>query len=271
LVLEPNKEIYRYDQTTNEEYYITVTEDTISELQQEYMKAQNQSYSTLEHDGKELDGVTFVEHWIVGDSKIDKSALHGLNFKKGSWVSVAKIDNDDLWNDAIKNGKVMGFSIDALVQLEEVNLNKQTMSEQKEFLAQLKEDVINTVKNTLGLSKKEDFAEVEKEVELAEVAEVVEEVKDEAIEVEAKGFDLDEFKKVMDELGVSFSEVVKDALKPIQDSNLELSKEVETLKAELVEYGKQPASKSIKSTPSQVDFSKMTNKEKMEFNRLNKR
>ena len=101
LVLEPNKLIYRYDQASQEEYYITVSEETILELQQDYIKQSNQSYSTLEHDGKELDGVTFTEHWIVEDSKIDKSALHGLNFKKGSWVTVAKIENEPLWNKLI--------------------------------------------------------------------------------------------------------------------------------------------------------------------------
>ena len=166
LVLEPNKLIYRYDQQTKEEYYITVNEETIVELAHDFIKNANQSYSTIEHDGKELDGVTFVENWIVEDSNIDKSALYGLSYKKGSWVTVAKIDNEALWNDYVKNGVVQGFSIDAMVSLEEVNLNKQDeqMKEEKTVIEMLK-DLPNQIK--LALTPTKEVEEVkEKEVKL---------------------------------------------------------------------------------------------------------
>jgi hypothetical protein len=276
LVLEPNKLIYRYDEQSKEEYYITVSEETILGLAHEYIKNSNQSYSTIEHDGKELAGVTFVEHWIVEDSKIDKSALHGLNFKKGSWVTVAKIENSTLWNDYIETGKVMGFSIDAMVQLEEVKLNKQTeMSEQKTVIELIK-DLPNQIKLALAPKKVEltedEKAEAEKlrltkeeadKKEADRITLLSEEDKKKQLEFEAilKGFQ---------NLGVEFSTIVKDALKPLQDANVELKKEVETLNADVVKLGEQPASAPIRTAPKQVDFSKMSNKEKMIFNRQNR-
>ena len=251
LVLEPNKLIYRYDQQTKEEYYITVNEETIVELAHDFIKNANQSYSTIEHDGKELDGVTFVENWIVEDSKVDKSALYGLSFKKGSWVTVAKIDNETLWNDYVKNGVVQGFSIDAMVSLEEVNLNKhEQMSEQKTVIEMLK-DLPNQIKLALTPTKEVEDVK-EKEVELSE--EVVEVA---PIEVKEE-FNLDAFKQAMSELGVEFASVVKEALEPLK-----------TLENKVVELEKQDASNAIVSVPKQLDFSKMTNFEKLKYNREN--
>lgn len=267
LVLEPNKLIYRYDQASKEEYYITVSSETILELAHDYIKNSNQNYSTIEHDGKELDGVSFVEHWIVEDSKIDKSALHGLNFKKGSWVTVAKIDNETIWNDYIETGNVMGFSIDAMVHLEEINLKKQEeMSETKTVLEFLK-DLPNKI--ALAISdKKEDVKEVEEKVELTEDVKEIEVVEEVELSKESK-FDLEEFKKVMDELGVEFATVVKEALKPIQETNVSLSEQVKTLEEKVVELEEQPASKAIKTAPQNVDFSKMTDIQKYKYHRDN--
>jgi len=288
LVLEPNKMIYRFNKQTQEEYYITVSEETILELQQDYIKQSNQNYSTLEHDGRELDGVTFTEHWIVEDSKIDKSALHNLSFKKGSWATVAKIENDTLWNDYIKTGEVMGFSIDAMVHLEEVNLNKETMSVTNEMLTQLKSDIIDGFRSVINLAKKEKPEEVilkeddkkeavkyedmtDEEKKAFDAKKKAEKEKVAMSEDETNVFDFEVFKKAMTEMGVELSASVKEALKPLRDANVELKKEVETLNAEVVKLGEQPASKVIKSVPQNVDFSNMSNKEKMEYNLQNKR
>lgn len=265
LVLEPNKLIYRYDQEKKEEYYITVNEETITELAHDFIKNANQSYSTIEHDGRELDGVTFVENWIVEDSNIDKSALYGINYKKGSWVTVAKIDNETIWNDYVKNGIVQGFSIDAMVSLEEVNLNKQEeMSEQKTVIEMLK-DLPNQIK--MALTPQKEVEDVKEEVELK--AEITEEIA-EVLPTELKeDFNLDAFKQAMSEIGVEFATVVKEALEPLKTENVEFSKTIEGLEAKIVELERQPASEPIKVTPTQVDFSKMTNFEKLKYNREN--
>ena len=286
LVLEPNKLIYRYDQATKEEYYITVSADTILELQQQYIKDLNQSYSTLEHDGRELDGVTFTEHWIVEDSKVDKFALHGLNFKKGSWVAVAKIDNDTLWDDYIETGNVMGFSIDAMVQLEEINLNKdKQMSETKTILSALT-DLKNQV--ALAFAPKEKEAKKYEDMTPEEKAEYdkKKKAKEEADKVAmAEAKKLDEADKVDDnlqlkaiqEMGVEFATIVKEAvekaLQPIQEANLELSKKVETLESKTVELkaelDEQPTSRAINTVPTQIDLSKASEWDKRKYYRQN--
>ena len=190
-----------------------------------------------------------------------------MSFKKGSWATVAKIENDTLWNDYIETGKVMGFSIDAMVHLEEINLNKETkMSEQKNVMLQYAKDAIDSIKKEPGLS-------TEKKVELSE--EIKEEVVEENIEVkttdevveEVKAITVDDLKAFADSLGIEFGKIVKEVLKPIEEKNVELNKQVETLKTEVVELGKQPATLPITGAPKQVDYPNMSKREQMDYNR----
>ena len=269
LVLEPNKLIYRYDEATKEEYYITVNEETILELVNDYAGKSNQTYSTIEHDGRELDGVTFAQNWVVEDSEIDKSALHGLNLKKGSWATVAKIDNDTLWNDYIKTGVVQGFSIDAMVSLEEVNLNKDNKMSETKKDSNLVKDFIEQVKTALAFEPKEKV-----EVELAEDEMVEPTATEEPTTEEPTLADLtakiNKIEAVFKEMGVELSATIKDALKPIQEENVALKSQVESLETKVVELSEQPADKKIVSKPTAVNYSEMTNFEKLKYNRENK-
>ena len=150
LVLEPNKPIYRNDK--GEEYNIVFTEQTIKDLSQNFFKQGYQTNSTIEHSGERVEGLSFYESWIVEDSKIDKSANFGLSYPKGSWIATMKVDNDDVWNEYIKSGKVLGFSIDAFVTLKEINLKTsiEMAEEKKTFREQVKEILLE-----FGVGKKE--------------------------------------------------------------------------------------------------------------------
>jgi hypothetical protein len=141
LVLEPNKPIYRNQ--NGEEFNIVFNEETIKELSHGFFQFGNQSNSTIEHEPtQKIEGVTFVESWIVEDSKIDKSANFGFSYPKGSWIATMKVDSSDVWENYVKTGKVKGFSIDAMLSLEEVNLKSSIiMSKQEEnnFIVALKD------------------------------------------------------------------------------------------------------------------------------------
>jgi hypothetical protein len=128
LVLEPNKPIYRNQD--GEEFNIVFSEATIKELSHGFYKGGFQKNSSLEHNN-EINGVTFVESWIIADPKNDKSNALGLSYPKGSWMATMKVDSQEVWDDYVKTGKVKGFSIDAMVSLKEVKLKSDIkMSEQ---------------------------------------------------------------------------------------------------------------------------------------------
>ncbi len=56
--------------------------------------------------------MTVVESWIVEDLAKDKSALYNLSVPVGTWMASVKVDDDNIWNEFVKSGKVKGFSLE---------------------------------------------------------------------------------------------------------------------------------------------------------------
>ena len=327
LVLQPEQLILRQDPESGEKFNIVFSADTIKELSHNFFKSGFQLNSKLEHNSPIKD-VTFVESWIVENSDIDKSANFGMNFPKGSWMATMKIDNDDIWNNYVKTGEVEGFSVDAMVDLEEINLKSEIkMSEKKSIITMLKEiisgaeEVTESVEVALGSAKSgeldiqfegdslevgssvfvmneeekvelpdgnydldgagtiqvkdgsvesmgEGEAESEDEAPAEEVQEeetVSEEVSEETESVEVEEVDspsneLDTIKSILDEMFAAYAEkmqVQMSELKADFDTKMSVVTEKNTeLESELVVLSKTPASKTIKSVPTQVAMTK---------------
>lgn len=137
-LLIPQKPIYR--KSGKEEYYIFFSRKTVARASQMYLQNGNQSQSTLEHD-KQLKGLTLVESWIVEDKVHDKSVKYGMDLPLGSWVGSVKVDNDEIWNDYVKTGKVKGFSIEGYFadKLERPNEElKEDLSAEDKLINELK-------------------------------------------------------------------------------------------------------------------------------------
>jgi hypothetical protein len=147
-LLIPNKPIYRNNEEG--EYYIYFSKDTVLKASQLYLKNGNQNNSTLEHQ-HELNGLTLVESWIVEDDKYDKSRKYGLNVPVGTWMGSVKVNNDEVWNEYVKSGKVKGFSIEGYfvdkMEKKENNyssyLHKIEEEEAKELLSDISSILIN--------------------------------------------------------------------------------------------------------------------------------
>jgi hypothetical protein len=125
--LIPNKNIYR--KNGEDEYYIFFSDDTVRKASELFLINSNQNNATLEHD-KKLKDLSVVESWIVEDTEMDKSKKYGLNVPVGTWMVSMKVNNDAIWNDFVKTGKVKGFSIEGYFsdKLEmSLNLNKKEM------------------------------------------------------------------------------------------------------------------------------------------------
>ena len=123
-VLIPNKEIPRIDDETGEEYDIVFDEAVIEKAAQLFLQRQHNNSSTLEHE-RPIDDISIVESWLVADPKADKSNAYGLSYPKGSWIVMAKVNNDEIWSEYIKTGKVKGFSLEGLFGHNLVEASKQ--------------------------------------------------------------------------------------------------------------------------------------------------
>ena len=136
--LVPNKQIYRRNDKTDEEYYIYFSEDTVRKASELFFKKSNHHNATLEHNEK-VDGTYITESWIVEDPKKDKSALYGMEMPKGTWMVSMKIDNDEIYEKA-KNGEVKGFSIEGYFA-DKYDLNTESLQdlEKRYIVEELKE------------------------------------------------------------------------------------------------------------------------------------
>tara|TARA_R100000544_G_scaffold31544_1_gene17844 strand:+ start:147 stop:761 length:615 start_codon:yes stop_codon:yes gene_type:complete len=147
--LIPDKPIFRKGE--DEDYYIYFSKETIAKTAEAFFRNNNQNNATLEHN-ETLEGMTIFESWIVEDTKFDKSAKYGLNVPEGTWVVSMKVDDDDVWNNYVKNDKVFGFSIEGTFAnklVKDVELSEQVeLSEEdvlNETLDMIKTFVINNI------------------------------------------------------------------------------------------------------------------------------
>ena len=133
--LIPNKPIYRNQD--GEEFYVYFSKATIEKAMQMYLKKGNQGNATLEHDGK-LNGLTLVESWIKVDAEKDKSAAYGMEDPVGTWYVSMKVDNEEIWNEYVKSGKVKGFSIEGFFADKSTTMSKDELilSEIKKIIQQ---------------------------------------------------------------------------------------------------------------------------------------
>ena len=127
--LVPNKQIYRRNDKTEEEYYIYFSEDTVRKASELFFKKSNHQNATLEHS-ENVEGTTIVESWIVENSKQDKSAIYGMDMPVGTWMVSMKIDNDEIYEKA-KKGEVKGFSIEGYFA-DKYDLNTETLEDLEE-------------------------------------------------------------------------------------------------------------------------------------------
>ncbi len=143
--LVPHKPIYRRDERG--EFYVYFTKDTIRRAMELFMQNGFQNNSTLEHEMR-IQGLTVIESWIVEGEK-DKAYHYDLDVPVGTWMVSVKVNNDAIWENFVKTGKVKGFSIEGyfanktelsvVEKLEEV-IESQLLSEVELAIARIKSD-----------------------------------------------------------------------------------------------------------------------------------
>jgi hypothetical protein len=250
-VLIPNKKIAR--NIDGNQFYITFTEDTIGKLAHDFIKKGFQNSSSAEHN-TQLSDVNFVESWQVENPSIDKSALYGKNYAKGTWVTMAKV-SPELYEQAT-NGTFKGFSIDALLGLEEVQFNNQIKTEMT------KEDFIDGIKAAFTITKPEVVKEEAVEV-VAETTEPVAEPVTETAQETVANVTVEEMKEAMGEVMAQFTTSVNERFTAIEAKfSLETEKKQEEIESLKTELSSVPEAQPIVTRPAQEQVQLETSKAK---------
>ena len=230
--LIPNKPIYR--NINGKEFYISFDEATIEKLAQDFLANDYQHNITIEHQ-QGVDDIAVVESWIK-TSENDKSVGYGLNEPIGTWFISVKVNNEEIWNK-VKNGDYKGFSIEAMVGLDEnLELNNQ-LSMNEELIEKLREIIYEAIGKTPKAEEivNDTAAEVveEQPIQLEDVAKLKEEIANLVAEVERLKSERDELESKLQD---------SEASKQKMDEEMKSVKtELESAKSEIVKMSKQPS------------------------------
>lgn len=152
-VLRPDFPIYRYD--GENEYYLEFTSESIERMARDYMMNYRQGNVTIQHE-EYANEVFMVESWIKQDIDKDKSVSVGLDksLPIGTWFCGFYVNNNDIW-ERIKSGELKGFSVEAMIDLEDfAKVKKEDEFEMNETFW----DKLKTIVNE-ALGKKEEKME----------------------------------------------------------------------------------------------------------------
>ena len=260
-----------YRRHNDEEFYIKFSPKCVEKLSKKFMKNGFQSNWTTDHQ-EIAEGLTVVESWLKVDMEKDKSIALGLDkdLALGSWFIGCSVDNDEVW-ETIKSGKWNGFSIEAMVVLDEINLRKQdtNMTDVKLETVEITESFWSKLKSIIAeaLGKEESAPEVEEAVE-----EVKSEVIEEPIEVIEEMAEETPIEEPVVEEEIAAEEIVAEVIDIVEDPQTteeekenelqavvdDLTEKLKQKDAEIAEMQKQieKLSKQPSTEPIKVEASK---------------
>ena len=137
LLMLADTPIFRSD-ATNGDYYVTFSKDTIFKIAQRFFKKGYQANVNLMHEpSMQVDGVTMFESFI-SDTSRGIAPMKGFeDSPDGSWFGSFKVDNEAVWQ-MIKDGKVMGFSVEGIFEYTRQKSKEQQMLDNiKDILSSL--------------------------------------------------------------------------------------------------------------------------------------
>lgn len=174
VVLIPDQMIYRYNQATQEEYYITHSAESIEKISHKMMRNSIVLHNTTHQHEDQLAGNYLTEMWIIQDPSNNKSNTLGFkDLPKGTLMCSYKITDNDYWNNEVKTGNVKGFSLEGYFYQEKLSkTNKNQLSIDKRFRNNKRKNTNkmnkNKNKNTNLLSKIGRFFLDIEDVEIAD-------------------------------------------------------------------------------------------------------
>jgi len=252
VAMRPNMLIPRKN-IEGEPAMVFYSEETVSDLQQNFFKNNSHNGATVNHDKNIRNDIYAFESWIVKDPEKDKATLLGMSVQKGDWVLGQKVDNAEVWQD-IKSGKLTGFSIEAY--LEPVLTNKEIEMTQEELDARIKVVLMQT---------EEEKKKLEDE-EAAKLAMATDPPADPATPPATPEKTVEELQKIIDEKDAEINDL-KAKLAEYEVKEIDMSAELEASKKVALEMSAE-LEKGIKpNATASKKYEEMSNVEKAKFNR----
>lgn len=118
----PNTKIFRRD--GDYEYFVVFKPETIRQMMQKFNKGSNKQVINDEHTKKMVDA--YVEqNWIIEDLQYDKSKIYGYNLPLDTAFIEVKIDDEEFWEQDVKELGKYSFSIEGLMGMSPYQMRKE--------------------------------------------------------------------------------------------------------------------------------------------------
>jgi hypothetical protein len=122
-------EIYRFDEDTNEEYYVKFSKEEIEKIHGKFMQQMvNRDLFNLEHDQSKTVPAYVLEAWIVNTPKEDKAySSFGIEVPEGTLMVTAQVTDKEYYAELVSQEQI-GFSIEGYLGMK---LKEQKQSQNK--------------------------------------------------------------------------------------------------------------------------------------------
>jgi len=133
----PDLPIFRRDDKTQKEFYVTFDGQTTEKMLKKFMQSGRTSNINLMHDKNLIaEGVYIFEAWMADESRGVKAPEAFKDLPDRTIYGSVHVANEELYNEFIATGKLRGFSIEGLFQ-------QQLVAEETE------KDLIDQIKDIL--------------------------------------------------------------------------------------------------------------------------
>jgi hypothetical protein len=154
----------------DKQFFVRFSRETIEAIVNKFMKEGRVSAFNYMHDENTPLSDIYIQQSFIIDSAKGINTPEGMEtLPDGTWFGYIKVDNDEIWNDFVKTGKLKGFSVEGNFSQKE-KFNSNIMTKIETMLERLEKRFFSSeeAKKEFGSAKLTDGTEITWEGELTE-------------------------------------------------------------------------------------------------------
>ena len=126
-----------YRNYNGKEFFVKFSAQTIEQIVNKFMKeGRVNAFNFMHNEEQKLEGVYVQQSFIINTDMGINTPAGFDELANGSWFGFIKVDNDSVWNDYVKTGKLKGFSVEGNFS-EKNKFTSNIMSKVESFLEKL--------------------------------------------------------------------------------------------------------------------------------------
>lgn len=100
---------------TEGEFYVMFDKQTIMQIVEKFFRnGYTSNFNIMHNQNARTEGVYMIESFIVDSTRGVSAPKAFEGISEGSWIATVKIDNEEIWTDFVKTGKLKGFSVEGI-------------------------------------------------------------------------------------------------------------------------------------------------------------